>query len=109
MLGQSFGGFCAVTYLSLAPEGLREVLITGGLPGLRSSAEDVYRAAHPRIERKNLGHYARYPDDVEAVRAIVRHLRGADVTLPGGGRLTPETFQALGVMLGSANGSHTLH
>jgi pimeloyl-ACP methyl ester carboxylesterase len=32
VLGQSYGGFCAVTYLSLHPEGLREVFITGGLP-----------------------------------------------------------------------------
>ena len=31
LLGQSFGGFTSLTYLSLAPEGLREVLITGGL------------------------------------------------------------------------------
>jgi hypothetical protein len=85
------------------------VLITGGLPGLRSTAEDVYRAAFPRIERKNRGHYARYPEDVEAVRDLVRHLRAHDVTLPGGGRLTAEAFQSLGLMLGSANGSHTLH
>ena len=27
VLGQSFGGFCATTYLSIAPEGLRRVLI----------------------------------------------------------------------------------
>ena len=32
VLGQSFGGFCAATYLSLAPEGLVEVLMTGGIP-----------------------------------------------------------------------------
>jgi pimeloyl-ACP methyl ester carboxylesterase len=109
VLGQSFGGFCAVTYLSFAPAGLREVLITGGLPGLRSTAEDVYRAAYPRIERKNRGHYARYPEDVEAVRDIVRYLGEHEVLLPGGGVLTPEAFQALGLMLGSGNGSHTLH
>jgi len=109
VLGQSFGGFCAITYLSFAPDALREVLITGGLPGLRSSADDVYRAAFPRIERKNLAHYARYPEDVQAVRDIVRHLRTHDVLLPSGGRLTVEAFQALGLMLGSGNGSHTLH
>lgn len=109
VLGQSFGGFCAITYLSCAPQGLREVLITGGLPGLRSCAEDVYRAAFPRIERKNLGHYDRYPGDVDGVRDIVRHLHDTDVLLPGGGRLTPEAFQSLGIMLGSGNGSHTLH
>ena len=109
LLGQSFGGFCSVTYLSFAPEGLREVLITGGLPGLRSSADDVYRAAYPRIERKNLAHYARYPEDVAAVQEIVRHLSARDVALPGGGLLTPEAFQAVGLMLGSGSGSHTLH
>jgi hypothetical protein len=32
ILGQSFGGFCCATYLSLAPEGLLEALITGGIP-----------------------------------------------------------------------------
>ncbi len=109
VLGQSFGGFCAVTYLSLAPQSLREVLITGGLPGLRSTAEDVYRAAYPRIERKNRAHYARYPQDVAAVRTIVRHLGEHRVALPGGGTLTPEAFQSLGLMLGSGNGSHVLH
>ncbi len=109
VLGQSFGGFCAVTYLSYAPHALREVLITGGLPGLRSTAEDVYRAAFPRIERKNLAHYARYPEDVQVVRDIVSHLHAHEVKLPGGGQLTVEAFQSLGMMLGSSNGSHTLH
>ncbi|MFF7196670.1 alpha/beta fold hydrolase [Streptomyces sp. NPDC008079] len=109
VLGQSFGGFCAVTYLSSAPEGLREVFVTGGLPGLDVTAEAVYRAAYPRIERKNAGHYARYPEDVETVRTIVRRLRDEAVSLPGGGRLTPEAFQSLGLMLGTGTGSHTLH
>src|SRR3954447_22961201 len=30
VLGQSYGGLCIVSYLSLAPEGLKEALITGG-------------------------------------------------------------------------------
>jgi hypothetical protein len=33
VLGQSFGGFCTVSYLSFAPHGIREAFITGGLPG----------------------------------------------------------------------------
>ena len=32
VLGQSFGGFCALHYLSSAPESLRAVVFTGGLP-----------------------------------------------------------------------------
>ncbi|SHN25859.1 alpha/beta fold hydrolase [Actinacidiphila paucisporea] len=109
VLGQSFGGFCAVSYLSYAPRSLSEVLITGGLPGLRTAPEEVYRAAYPRIQRKNAAHYARYPDDVAAVRDIVRHLRDRPAELPGGGVLTPRAFQSLGLMLGSGTGSHTLH
>lgn len=109
LLGQSFGGFCTLTYLSLAPEGLREALVTGGLAGLRSSAADVYRAAYPRVARKNADHYARYPEDVEAVRRVAEHLLAAPAELPDGGRLTVRAFQALGLLLGSGNGSHLLH
>ncbi|MFJ2401112.1 alpha/beta fold hydrolase [Streptomyces xanthochromogenes] len=109
LLGQSFGGFCTLTYLSLAPEALREAMITGGLAGLRSSAADVYRAAYPRVARKNAAHYARYPRDVEAVRRIAEHLLVAPAELPDGGRLTVEAFQALGLMLGSGSGSDLLH
>ncbi|MFG2221532.1 alpha/beta fold hydrolase [Streptomyces sp. NPDC048644] len=109
VLGQSFGGFCTVAYLSRAPEGLREAYVTGGLPGIDASADDVYRAAYPRVARKNAAHYARYPQDVAAVRAIAEHLCAHEVRLPGGGTLTPEAFQALGLMLGSGNGSHVLH
>nr|WP_243709679.1 alpha/beta fold hydrolase [Micromonospora sp. 15K316] len=96
VLGQSYGGFCTLTYLSYPPEGLREAFVTGGLAGLRSTATDVYRAAYPRVQRKVEAHYARYPDDVETVRAVVRHLREREVRLPGGGLLTAEAFQALG-------------
>ena len=43
VLGQSFGGFCVTTYLSFAPEGLREAFITGGLPVLGRPADEVYQ------------------------------------------------------------------
>ncbi|MFF4488135.1 alpha/beta fold hydrolase [Streptomyces sp. NPDC001544] len=109
VLGQSFGGFCAVTYLSLAPEGLSTAVITGGLPSLDAHADDVYRAAYPRIERKVAGHYARYPQDVERARRIADHLLTHDVVLPGGYRLTVEAFQSLGILLGTGDGSHRLH
>ena len=108
-LGQSYGGFCAVTYLSLAPEGLREVMITGGLPGLDATAEDVYRATYPRVAAKTAAHYERYPGDAERARRVARHLRERDVTLPNGQPLTVQAFQSLGHMLGMSTGSHTLH
>ncbi|MFJ3639781.1 alpha/beta fold hydrolase [Streptomyces sp. NPDC090108] len=109
VLGQSFGGFCAVSYLSVAPEGLDTVLITGGLPSLDAHADDVYRAAYPRVERKVAAHYARYPQDVERARRIADHLLAHDIVLPNGYRFTAEAFQSLGLMLGTGDGSHRLH
>lgn len=109
VLGQSFGGFCLTHYLSTAPEGVAMALFTGGLPSLDATADDVYRAAYPRIRRKNEAHYARYPEDVERVRRIVAHLAEHEVTLPGGGLLTVEAFQSLGILLGGGEGTHQLH
>ena len=109
VLGQSFGGFCTVTYLSLAPQGIKEAFITGGLPGLDVTADDVYRVAYPRVTAKVTGHYERYPDDVDRARQIARQLARHDVRLPAGMPLTVENFQALGHMLGMSTGSHELH
>ncbi|MEU5716093.1 alpha/beta fold hydrolase [Streptomyces sp. NPDC020403] len=108
VLGQSFGGFCAVRYLSAAPEGLERVLITGGLPSLDAHADDVYRAAYPRIERKVAAHYARYPQDVARARAIAAYLAEHRPDY-GGHHLTPEGFRSLGILLGGGSGSHQLH
>ena len=98
VLGQSFGGFCATTYLSMAPSSLRRVLICGGLPSLDAHADNVYRAAYPRMRRGSENFYARYPQDVEHARRIVTHLASREVVLPGGAVLTPEAFQSLGIM-----------
>jgi pimeloyl-ACP methyl ester carboxylesterase len=109
VLGQSFGGFCTVTYLSRAPEGVREAFITGGLPGLAATADDVYRATYPRMRARSLAHYARYPGDVAQARKVARVLADGEVTLPDGARLTVEAFQSLGGMLGQSAGSDELH
>ncbi|WP_413760100.1 alpha/beta fold hydrolase [Streptomyces sp. MMBL 11-3] len=109
VLGQSFGGFCATHYLSTAPEGLSTALITGGLPTLDGHADDVYRAAYPRIERKVAAHYARYPQDVERARRIAEYVLTHEPVLNGGYRLTVEAFQSLGILLGGGEGSHRLH
>ena len=109
VLGQSFGGFCAVTYLSFAPHGMREALITGGLPGLHAHPDDVYRLTYRKVAARNAAHYERYPDDVDSAREVARHLAAHDVRLPGGARLTVEAFQSIGGMLGSGTGSHQLH
>jgi pimeloyl-ACP methyl ester carboxylesterase len=109
VLGQSFGGMCTVTYLSYAPEGLREAVITGGLPGLRVTADEVYRATYPRVHRKNTAYYRRFPPDVASVRRVAAHLIERPAPLPDGSLLTVEAFQSLGLMLGTTGGADTLH
>jgi pimeloyl-ACP methyl ester carboxylesterase len=109
VLGQSFGGFCTTTYLSLAPEGLREAFITGGLPPLRRSADDVYRATYARMLERNGRHYERYPEDRERVLALHRRLEADPVRLPSGDPLTPRRLRQLGDALGMSDGSEQLH
>src|SRR3954454_3001300 len=70
VLGQSFGGFCAVTYLSFAPEGLREVLITGALPPLAPALDEVYRETYRRLAVLVERHFARYPEDRDRLEAL---------------------------------------
>src|SRR6201996_2402483 len=88
VLGQSFGGMCTVTYLSFAPHGVKEAFITGGLPGLTATADDVYRQTYRTVAAKNAAHYERYPQDADQARRVAEHLAGREVLLPDGGRLT---------------------
>ncbi len=109
VLGQSFGGMCTVTYLSFAPHGIREAFITGGLPGLTVTADDVYRHTYRTVIAKNAAHYERYPGDVAQAQRVASYLAAHDVRLPDGAPLSVEAFQSIGAMLGMSSGSHTLH
>jgi pimeloyl-ACP methyl ester carboxylesterase len=109
VLGQSYGGFCVATYLSLAPEGLREAFITGGLPPIDHHPDDVYHATYPRVREKNRRYFERYPADVQRVRDIVDYLLKHDVRLPCGDPLTPRRFQQLGMSFGASDGFEPVH
>lgn len=109
VLGQSYGGFCAVSYLSAFPQGLREVFITGGLPPLDGSPDDYYRQTYPEVQRKTRNFFARYPADRALCSRILEHLHRHDVRLPAGGRLSVRRFQQLGFMLGFDDGIEHLH
>ncbi|WP_432104382.1 alpha/beta fold hydrolase [Streptomyces sp. bgisy091] len=109
VLGQSFGGFATLTYLSLAPEGLSQAYITGGLPTLTGHADDVYRAAYARTLAHNERYFARYPADQEIADAVAAHLEAHDVRMPTGERLTVRRFQTLGITFGTSAKFDSLH
>jgi hypothetical protein len=109
VLGQSFGGFCVTHYLSVAPAGLKEVMITGGLPPLDRPVDDIYRATYQRVIERNRLYYQRYPGDVERAQAVVRYLSSHEVHLPTGDHLSPRRFQQLGMAFGASDGYEQLH
>jgi len=109
LLGQSFGGFTSLTYLSTAPEGLREAFLTGGLSPIGRPVDDIYAATYLRLIAKNRAYFARYPDDRERVAEIHRRLEADEVRLPSGDRLTSRRFRQLGLWLGDSAGWELLH
>jgi len=108
-LGQSYGGWITMTYLSLAPEGLDACYVTGGLPGLTATADDVYARTYPRVAAKNAAFYARHPEDAALVRRIANHLEAHVVELPDGDRLTTRRLRRLGGEFGMSYGFERVH
>ena len=89
VLGQSFGGFTSMTYLSFAPEGLREAFITGGLAPIGRPVDDIYGATYSRA--RSTGTSATSSATRTTGRGSARSFAGSmteDVRLPSGDRLT---------------------
>jgi pimeloyl-ACP methyl ester carboxylesterase len=109
VLGQSFGGLCVMTYLSIAPEGLREAFITGGLPPLDGDIDEVYRRTYARTLERNRRYHARYPRDRDRLTRVYERLAAGDLRLPGGDVLTVRRMRQLGHLLGMSDGAEALH
>jgi hypothetical protein len=109
VLGQSFGGFCTLTYLSSAPQGLREAFFTGGLPPVGRHVDEVYAATYVTMRERNRRFYATYPEDRDRVRAILDRCASGEVVLPNGDVMTPRWFRQAGNALGMSDGAYRLH
>ncbi|EDM77695.1 alpha/beta hydrolase fold protein [Plesiocystis pacifica SIR-1] len=109
VLGQSFGGFCALTYLSFAPEGLEAAIITGGIPPVGVPIDDIYRATYARVRDRNRRYFERYPSDRGALDRLVAQLRQTEVRSLGGDRLSPRRVAQLGLQFGFDDGFEIVH
>ena len=107
--GQSYGGFCALSYLSFAPEGLREALITGGLAPLDGPADRVYQATFRRVAARNAEYFDCYPEDRPRSAGLPGTCADTEEYLPDGERLTVERFQMVGSFLGGNTRVDALH
>lgn len=116
LLGQSYGGFCCMTYLSLFPKSLQEVFLTGGVPpgiDMNMSADMVYARTFQQVLRQNERFYSRFPAAVQMAQKVVRYIcaqpEGRVVT-PNNNHLTPQSFQLLGInCLGFSTGFEKLN
>ena len=107
-LGQSYGGFLTLAYLSTAPEHIDASLITGGLPGL-VHIDDIYRLTYAHTAARNRTYFTRHPQDENTIREIAAHLRDTEEHLPTGERLSTERFRMIGLALGMQTSSDLLH
>lgn len=111
IFGQSYGGFVSLSYLSLHPQGLREVFLTGGLAPVGKSAEQVYESLYPRVMKRNAAYYKKFPEDIKNVRQVASYIeeQGGSVDLPAGGSLTVPRLMTIGIDFGGAGGFDSVH
>jgi pimeloyl-ACP methyl ester carboxylesterase len=101
-LGQSYGGFCTLTYLSQITHPPRLCLLTGGIPPALTATDEVYASLWQRVRQRSLLYYDMYPGDVSLVKQLVRALLAKPVPLPSGGVLTARRLLQLGLSLGGS-------
>jgi len=112
IFGQSYGGFVAMSYLSMHPEGLKEVYLTGGLAPVKRNADEVYTALLPRVAKRSEEYYAKFPEDVKNVWDIANYItekKGGKVALPSGGVLTVARLLTIGIAFGGHGGFDGVH
>lgn len=108
-LGQSYGGFLTLHYLSVAPGALVASAITGGLPSIEPSPDEVYRRTFPRVIAKNRAFAARLPHLAERIGRVADVLAQGQTRLPDGDVLTVRRLQTVGADFGMGPGFDRVH
>ena len=111
IIGQSFGGFCSVHYLSAFPDSLKEVYTCGGLAPLVNKPDEVYKRLFKKLAQRNEAYYSKYPKDNTRVKEIIRYIqtKKEGVSLPEGGKLTALRLRQLGWYFGFHGGIDEVH
>ncbi|MFT3888521.1 MAG: alpha/beta fold hydrolase [Arachnia sp.] len=108
VLGQSFGGFCVLTYLSLAAASLDRVYLTGGLSTVERTPDEVYALTYDKMRAATMAYYRRFPEHRDAVARLVDLAVDGALVLPDGEVVSVSRVRSLGSLLGSDNGWQTL-
>lgn len=108
VLGQSFGGFCLLHYLAVAPERIGLAMFTGGLASISEGPDAVYEATFAKLRARHRAFNLALPEAERMIREVCRHLASTEEFLPTGERLTPRRFRTLGIELGQEGGFASL-
>ncbi|MBB5832465.1 alpha/beta fold hydrolase [Brachybacterium aquaticum] len=109
LLGQSFGGFTTLRYLSAAAAGLEKALFTGGLPTVGPGMDEVYRTTWEGMIARSERMWARFPGDRDRFCRLADRAAAGALVVPGGRRVGVESLRRLGHLLGSATGEEQFH
>lgn len=104
LLGQSFGGFIALRYLSRHPHALREVLFAGGLPPVGRAVDEIYTATFEVMDEKSRAFFERYPSARSNFQRAEDACATGSVVLPTGEQLSPHRLKSIGHLLGTSAG-----
>ncbi len=107
-LGQSFGGFTTLAYISTDAGSLDRAYFTGGLSGLGHPTKDVYALTYDKLRTASLQYYRRFPEHRDAVRRLVDLAADGTIVLPDGEVVSVSRIRSLGMLLGSDDGWQTL-
>ena len=108
-IGQSFGGFTTLHWMSTRPETLAGAIMTGGLPAVGRTPDEVYSATWEIMRRKSLAFYRRFPDDRARMEELAGLAAAGAIRLPNGDAVTPARLRSVGHRLGATGGAEQLH
>lgn len=109
VLGQSFGGFCTTRYLSTHAGSLERVYLTGGLPAVGRSIDEVYALTYEGMRAKSEDYYSRYPADRGVVAGLMETAAAGGIRTASGDVVGPTRLRGVGTVLGASGGIDALH
>ncbi|WP_396658197.1 alpha/beta fold hydrolase [Microbacterium sp.] len=104
VLGQSFGGFTTLAYLSTDAASLERVYFTGGLSAVGTHPDEVYALTYDKMRTASEAYYRRFPAHRDAIRRIADLAAAGGLVLPGGEVVSVSRVRSLGHLLGSNDG-----
>ncbi|MER7447058.1 alpha/beta fold hydrolase [Microbacterium sp. NPDC097977] len=108
VLGQSFGGFTSLAYLSTHAASLADVFITGGLSAIGRHPDEVYALCYSKMRDASERYYRRFPEHRDRMRRLVDHADAGDIVLPDGEVVSRSRLRSVGSALGMNEGWQTL-